>query len=60
MSLSNMTEKERYKNNQALRIALRKVAELLGKEWSPCLECDVFDCTWCALEPREPEIVNMK
>ena len=48
-----MTEAERYKNNQALRIALRKVEELLGKEWSPCLECKILDCTGCALEPRE-------
>lgn len=49
-----MTETERYKNNQALRIALRKVEELLGREWSPCLECKILDCTGCALEPREP------
>ena len=50
-----MTEAERYKNNQALRIALRKVEEPLDKEWSPCLECKILDCTGCALEPREPE-----
>lgn len=50
-----MNENERYKNNQALRIAIDKVKELLHKEWSPCLECKIFDCTGCALEPREPD-----
>lgn len=50
-----MTEAERYKNNQALRIALHKVEELLGREWSPCLECNVLDCTGCALEPQTSE-----
>ncbi len=50
-----MTETERYKNNQALRIALRKVEELLGREWSPCSECKSYDCTGCALEPRTSE-----
>ena len=48
-------EEERRKNNQALIIAMKKVKELLGKEWSPCLECKILDCTGCALEPRTSE-----